>query len=278
MTVQTSYATSMVRAVPGLLADIGPHDIVSAKNLSKRAAVLVTVPASPDDSVDYTLSVNGILVAGAADASSTTAEVRTALIDALNANPFITAIATMSTSGADGILITAKQKNFTLTVTSPSNAGTTADLTIADSVVAGVPIPFGVFVKHAGAQNGGLVAANLGASTDVVLGVSVHNHAQTVSPYIPAGPEDTSGGADTSGIPAGDMGSFIRRGRIWVKAEEALLITDTLYARYTATAANGTLGALRNDDDTTKALAIPATCKLLEYDSALGLALMSINL
>lgn len=278
MSVQMTYPLTLTRAFAGLLADSGPNDIVSGLVRSRRAVTTITVPASPDDSVDYSLSVNGIVVAYSADASSTTAEVRDGLLAALVASPFIVAIATCAAVSTDQISITAKQTDFTLTVTSPSNATTTADLTITVTTAAGVNIPFGRFVKHGGASNGNLIADPLGATSDIILGVSVHSHSHGVAPYTPRSTEDTSGGADTAGILAGEIGSFIRKGRIWVLAEEALAITDTLYARCIATAANTTLGALRNDSDSSNALAIPTTCKLLEYDSSTGLALMDITL
>lgn len=278
MAIQTSYLRTSPRAVAGLLADIGnAQDVVSAKVKSRRAVVTVTIPGTVDNSAVYSLSINGIVVSFTSDGTATQTELRDGLLAALNASPFVLAVCTPSSAAISSIVLTAKQRDFSLTVTSPSNATTTNDLTVTNTTLAGVAIPFGRFVKHGGVENGTLIADPLSASGDVCLGVSVHNHGQSVWPYVPATSEDTAGGFDNSGIPPGDIGGFIRRGRIWVQAEEALVITDTLYARYTATAANTTIGAIRNDADSSTALAIPATCKLLEYDAATGLAMLDVN-
>lgn len=77
----------------------------------------VTVPASPDDSQDYTITIDGTDYTYAADSSSTTAEVLAGLASALGGTDFYN-------DGTDSLYV----KGASVTVNS---GATTADLTVA---------------------------------------------------------------------------------------------------------------------------------------------------
>jgi len=62
----------------------------------------------------------------------------------------------------------------------------------------------------------------------------------------------------TAGYAVGDPVRVMTRGRIFVLAEEAVVITDTPFARF-ATGTGTQLGAFRNDADTATAVAAPET-------------------
>jgi hypothetical protein len=72
--------------------------------------------------------------------------------------------------------------------------------------------------------------------------------------------------------------NYVRKGTIWAVAEEAMLMTDTVYVRHTA---NGTgklvIGAVRNDNDSSTCAALDG-CSVLRYDSTTGLVELHINL
>jgi hypothetical protein len=71
------------------------------------------------------------------------------------------------------------------------------------------------------------------------LGITVHTHAQ----------EDPSL-TDPAGIALLESASILRRGRIWVRVEEAITVGDPVYFRHTS--GTGTeIGAFRNDADGT---------------------------
>lgn len=75
------------------------------------------------------------------------------------------------------------------------------------------------------------------AAGQTPLGITVHTHAQ----------EDPSL-ADPLGIALLETASILRRGRIWVRVEEAITVGDPVYFRHTS--GTGTeIGAFRNDSD-----------------------------
>lgn len=82
---------------------------------------------------------------------------------------------------------------------------------------------------------------------------------------------------DASGFATGEMVAVLKKGQIWVVAEEAVSPGDTVYVRYTANGTGKTvLGAVRNDVDSTTAGAL-AGAEILDYDSNTSLALIAIN-
>jgi len=72
--------------------------------------------------------------------------------------------------------------------------------------------------------------------------------------------------------------NYVRRGTIWAVAEEAILISDTVYIRHTANGTGKTvIGSVRTDDDSSTAAAL-AGCSVLQYDSTTGLVELDVNL
>ncbi len=108
---------------------------------------------------------------------------------------------------------------------------------------ASAAFPFGIAVCRATGDNGAKLMVDTNSK---IVGLTVHTHA--VEPYyLPATPA-------AAGVAAKGTASVLKKGRIWCKTEQAVVPGDAVYARYTAAAApNDQLGALRKDDDTSKA-------------------------
>jgi len=72
--------------------------------------------------------------------------------------------------------------------------------------------------------------------------------------------------------------AVMSRGRIWVRAEEAVAPTDAVYMRIASPgAAPEAIGAFRNDVDGGDALLLTG-CRFISYDATTGLAILEINL
>ena len=74
------------------------------------------------------------------------------------------------------------------------------------------------------------------AAGQAVLGVLVHTQAQ-----------QNPGLADPLGISLLEEASVLRRGRIWVAVEEAIVVTDRVFVRHTAFGGNTEIGQFRTD-------------------------------
>src|SRR6476660_5012197 len=65
--------------------------------------------------------------------------------------------------------------------------------------------------------------------------------------------ESASDGSDPS-IPAKRVASLLRKGTVWVKTEQDVTPSDTVFVRFSGT---GDAGAFRKDADTSNAVALP---------------------
>ena len=118
----------------------------------------IAVPASPDDSQDYSITLNGITATYAADSSSTQDEVGNGLVAAFNATPGLRALYVASYTGGV-ITLTAVWPGYTYTPTVNSSE-TTQDLGSITNTVAGASassVAFGlVLASTAYATEGGV--------------------------------------------------------------------------------------------------------------------------
>jgi len=84
--------------------------------------------------------------------------------------------------------------------------------------------------------------------------------------------------ADDEGYAINKSINFVGSGKMWVVAEEAMTMADTVYVRFTgASAGSKYIGAVRTDSDSSKAAALDG-CSVVQYDATTGLAEISINL
>ena len=104
----------------------------------------------------------------------------------------------------------------------------------------------------------------------VFFGVLMHTHAVEQSALTIA----------TAGLPQNQPGNIVRRGRIWVVAEdEVTTVNDGVFYRHTSPGADPEfLGRFRTDADTADATAIPEAKWLTVTTGAGQLALLEVNL
>lgn len=119
--------------------------------------------------------------------------------------------------------------------------------TAAIQAEASEEIAFGTFVARAASTDRLLKpkALRLAASSDYIFGAVLHSHSYN---------RETDLG--TLGLKPKTVMDILEVGVLWMLAEEDVLATDAVYARY-ATGAGGTIrGALRNDADTASAVLV----------------------
>lgn len=140
----------------GFIGDfIRSHDFrsITGINLSPQAAQVTTisVPANPDDSVNYVVTIDGFACTYAADASSTQDEVGAGLEAAINATPGARAKCTASYTGGT-ITLTGTWPGVSFTVAVNSSA-TTQDLgspSTTTSAASADPVEFGLVIASNG--------------------------------------------------------------------------------------------------------------------------------
>ncbi len=251
MTVQTTYTQLIDAAFAGATSNLAPSRTLSFLNPSAKNQHIVTV-ASVVNLTLYEITINGIVTGFTSDASATEAEIRSNLRNNINANPLLASLATAE-SGAtsDLININAVFRDVQLIVTV-----TATILTVAESIVPGLPRPYGLFYGFGAASTSQLGGVNLIPLADVntvVAGVLRHTHGDATNPYQIPFTNDPAPARDLSGLPAGSEGSIQTQGHIWCLAEEVMVPGDDVFARHTAGSSGSTIGIVRNDSNSATA-------------------------
>jgi hypothetical protein len=78
------------------------------------------------------------------------------------------------------------------------------------------------------------------------------------------------------GYATGEVVTILKKGNIWVEAEEVMAPGDGVFARFTASGANTTLGRVRTDNDGATAGQV-AGAEVLDYDANTELAFIAFN-
>lgn len=149
-------------------------------------------------------------------------------------------------------------------------AGQIADAMRSDTIsrIAKHDIIFGIAVMQYMSGDG--QCDKLGSSADIVLGVTVYD-----ASLPPAG--SLNGSSYAGAYVAGMETRILRKGRIWVYAEQDVTPASDVYARYATSGGNTTLGKFRKDGDSSTALQITAA-RWLTTTTAGNLALLEVNL
>jgi len=255
--MQSSMNTSLTQGLPGGLYGFN-HDIIGKNNYSKKLDQ-VTITAV---NLATTVTINGtaFTVNSAVDTKTKT-ELAELLAAAVNAGS--EPVTAYFTAAAELITVESDVVGTTTTVVGTTNCSIVAQ--IGNSAAIG----FGLFVcqdlLYIDVARVPIVTADVTA-TGSPRGITIHT--QAIEQFY-----QTDGGA---GYALNAEMSICRRGMVWVAAETAMATTDDVFARYTV---NGTtvLGGIRNDDDTSKAVAIP-TARVVRPVTAAGLCLIDINL
>jgi hypothetical protein len=140
----------------------------------------------------------------------------------------------------------------------------------------GAEVKFGRFVALVpGGSNANLTGLKpndyvpfglLAGGASKILGVLIHDMAHEDT--IPQG---------VQGVADGKMGSILKQGTIYVKAEVAMLPGDPVFVRHTANGGNTDLGLIRNDADTANAVQV-TQAEVMGTRDANGLVAIRINL
>jgi hypothetical protein len=162
-------------------------------------------------------------------------------------------------------------------------AGLMADITDGyerDTMLNGeasAEIPFGAFVVENAAMTAGATPATRGtpaiaklpaASTDDFANGGVVLHSHEYDKRLDLG---------TTGVLPTRQLSVLKRGRVWMQVEQAVVKTDPVFVRYTVNGAGTALGQVRKDDDTAKALRIYGARFVTETTGA-GLVQVEIDM
>ena len=249
---------------PGMVVGIDAANDVETyvNNAGTTAGVYDLVFTAVNDAV-YTAEIYGVAVEFTADASATLAEIRDGMEAAIEAQPALVLRVTAVDSG----------NNLRITELDPELYGP-SDIQGLDANTA-----LSVVTAHSQLEtvDYGLVVARgtnfqdlrlLRSSTAPIVGASMHQH-------MPVSAFKT---ADRAGYPPKSEVSVLKRGKIWMPSETAVALTDTLYARFEATAVGTVLGKIRNTNDGGAARDISASFKPKTARSDAGLVLVQVNL
>ena len=258
---QTSVEAEMEIGMPGQLADSGPNDVITGINNSKQR--ISTVIDAAD--LSTTLTINGTAFnVNSGAASLTKTELRDLLIAAINAG---SEPVTASIKDADELYVDADVSGVVFTYAD------TVNVTSTDVILNETNVPFGSFVSlnDEGQQTGDRRLVHLPqAATDVTnarvaMGFALHTHAV----------ENALTG-DNLGYEPQSAVSILRRGRVLVQVEDAVVAGGQVFIRHVA-GAGESLGAARSDVDGSDASALPSA-SFMTAASAGGLAVVEINL
>lgn len=258
---QTSVETIMVKNLPGGLADSGFHDIITRINNSKQR-VDVTITAAD---AETTLTLNGVAFtvnAGGALNPQTKTELRDLLIAAINSG---SEPLTASINDADQLFVDADVSGVAFTAVGTTNCS------VADVILNELNVPFGVLVVEDMTGLSDERAHLPQATGDIttvgkVAGISVHNH----------GVEQNKGGINNLGYEPQSAMNLLKKGRIYVTVEDAVVKGGLPFVRFVA-GATEQLGSFRSDADTSDAVALP-NASYVTSAGAGELAVVEVNI
>ena len=259
--MQTSVDTNLAIGLPGQLADIGNSDIITRINNSKQLAA-VTITAAD---LATTLTINGTaFTVNVGAASLTVTELRDLMIAAIIAG---SEPVTPTIKDADELYVEADVSGTAFTVVGTTNCS------VVNTIDNETGTPFGVGMTEDTATAGNDELAHAPkAAVDITTagkfaGIAVHSHAN----------EQAVLNANNVGYALASAMSIIRKGRVYVLVEDAVVKGGGVYCRYTGTTPFPQLGGIRSDGDTSKAGLIPNARFETSADAG-GIAVVSINL
>lgn len=272
-TIATDYSLYSAPAIPGMQWGSGAPVVYPHQNLwaTKKAKWTIAAPATVDANATYTVVVNGESVSVSSGAATTQAQLATLLLNALRSRMALTIGHNINLSGST-VTIESLNPGAPITVTCPTNASTTNDLTLTEVAASGdeAIIPFGRFVgrkfdyptraaslissnsgTYAAGQNGFLP---LGITSTTQASMRIGRGLDAVGGYSPK---------DTMNVWAGKGNSQ----GIWVECtpENDITIGDSLGTTnlFIATT-SGNEGKLTKDDTTYAGLALGGKVEVLE--------------
>ncbi len=139
---------------------------------------------------------------------------------------------------------------------------------------ASIPFGFGVVFKAAGTTDQDAILPT--AETDLFMGVVCHSHVYDRTYTLADG--STGGELTSTGLKPGAMMNVVRKGMLWVVAEDACTPGQKLWVRCTAGGAGEVVGGLVNADEGTETIDATAVGTWMTTAAAGGLAILSLDL
>ena len=260
--VQTAVEDFQEKGFPGQLAAIDPKTVDSFSHRGGQYFdVTVTV-----DATDTTITVNGTAYTELA-AVGNKAALATALAVALNA----------SSEPGTFVAVAAVVRCLFSEVDTEQTVVGTANCTVVEVIGFQADLPFGVMVvQNPDLEQGAMLPISTEqlsngeawpeGSESSLLGVSLHQF--TI--------EAPSVGADHVGYTFDKTMSVLRRGRVFVQVEDAVVAGDNAYVRF-AVGTGSQLGAFRSDADTATAALIKG-CRFKTAAGAGEIAVLDVDL
>jgi len=260
--MQTAVNDNMAVGVQGALADSGYHDIATYINNSKQV-FRVTITAID---LSTTVTINGTAFnVNSGSAAKTKAELVDLLVAAINAG----AEPVLAIDDGDFMNVEADVAGVAFTCVGTLNC------TTEEQIPNEAGINFGLCVV----QDTGALAAggadNLAHLPTLVTQITDTNRALGVAVRTQA-LEQAVLNANNVGYPLASAMSVVRRGRIWVTVEDAVIAGGQAFVRAVA-GAGEQVGAFRSDVDGTDAGALPGTRYKLSAGAG-ELTILEINL
>lgn len=285
--MQKNYSSRFARAVAGQIEGFGSPAVRTFKNsaLDVMWSNTIASPTNGDLDTNYTVQLAGGDLVNPITATFRTpgvaapaAIVSAGLLAAIRASELHDKV--ISTISGTTITLTARKLGVNYTLTCPTNASTTNDLTIGSAVSAvnSSAVPFGRFVVRTTASDGfneaRLPSSNSGV---VVQGVTLAPRAAALKDRV--GPL-----AQANYLPNEAMDVAVRNNDttgFWVEAEAGILASTAASAIYIDCNTAGSLGRLTLTS--TNNLALPAGVAVIEgstpgVNPGTFIALVSLNL
>ena len=137
-----------------------------------------------------------------------------------------------------------------------------------------IPFGYGVVFKSAGTTDQDAILPT--AETDLFMGVVCHSDVYDRTYTLASG--STAGELGASGLKPGAMMNVVRKGMLWVTAEDAVTVGQKLWVRCTAGGAGEVVGGLVNADEGTETIDATAVGTWMSSAAAGGLAMLSLDL
>lgn len=240
------------------------RDVETYINNAATAAGVYDLVFAAVNLATYTADIYGVHVAFTADGTATVAEIRDGMLAQIALQP---ALALRVTAAASS-------NNVRITELNPELYGAASisglDANSALSTVTAHQqleiVPAGVLVSRGSGFQDMLL---LHSASDPLVGITIHQH-MPVSSLV---------ASTRAGFPPKSEISVLKRGKIWMVAEEAVTLTDTPFFRYASLGANVGRGTVRNDADSSTCRSGTTFAKFMTAQSSPGgLVLVQINL
>lgn len=263
--MQTEVTDNLIKGIEGQLADSGGNDIASYGNFSKQVNRVEVV--TPDDTQVFSVTINDVVFDITSDASGTIIEIGAALVADINlGDEPVTAVDNLDGTfqvNADEIGVA-----FTITVAAAGAGVITQEAIVANNQA----IDFGLLLVQDPDNDQGAILPTLQSeilnNIRNIVGIDIHSHTA----------ENAREGEVNSGNKISKAMSVLRRGRVYVRVEEAVTPASVPHVRFAAGAEGTRLGAFRASVDTDTAEPLLSEFRFKSSAGAGELAILEISL